>query len=73
RRLFKMARSKAYLFGGVEIRWRCAPALIEGTDVPAEAVHRFPAGLRDYLARDIEGKELVTEAIFSGKITKPGS
>ncbi|MCJ2042806.1 DNA topoisomerase IV subunit B [Methylobacterium sp. J-059] len=73
RRLFKMARSKAYLFGGVEIRWRCAPALIEGTDIPAEAVHRFPGGLRDYLARDIEGKELVTDAIFSGKITKPGS
>ena len=73
RRLFKMARSKAYLFGGVEIRWRCAPSLIEGTDVPAEAVHRFPGGLRDYLARDIEGKELVTDAIFSGKITKPGS
>ncbi|SDO41304.1 DNA topoisomerase IV subunit B [Methylobacterium phyllostachyos] len=74
RRLFKMARSKAYLFGGVEIRWRCAPALLEGlADVPAEAVHRFPDGLRDYLARDIEGKELVTEAMFSGKITKPGS
>ena len=74
RRLFKMARSKAYLFGGVEIRWRCAPALLEGLeDVPAEAVHRFPDGLRDYLARDIEGKELVTEAMFSGKITKPGS
>ena len=34
---------------------------------------RFPGGLRDYLARDIDGKELVTEAIFSGKITKPGS
>ncbi len=31
RRLFKMARSKAYLFGGVEIRWRCAPALLEGS------------------------------------------
>ena len=74
RRLFKMARSKAYLFGGVEIRWRCAPALLEGlADVPAEAVHRFPGGLRDYLARDIEGKELVTDAIFSGKVTKPGS
>ncbi|MEE7492890.1 DNA topoisomerase IV subunit B [Methylobacterium oryzae] len=74
RRLFKMARSKAYLFGGVEIRWRCAPALLEGLeDVPAEAVHRFPDGLRDYLARDIDGKELVTEAMFSGKITKPGS
>ncbi|MDB5644475.1 DNA topoisomerase IV subunit B [Methylobacterium sp.] len=73
RRLFKMARSKAYLFGGVEIRWRCAPALIEGMDdVPAETVHRFPGGLRDYLARDLEGKELVTDSIFSGKITKQG-
>ncbi|MEH3116700.1 MAG: DNA topoisomerase IV subunit B [Methylorubrum populi] len=74
RRLFKMARSKAYLFGGVEIRWRCAPALLEGLeDVPAEAVHRFPGGLSDYLARDIEGKELVLDAIFSGKVTRPGS
>ncbi|CAO4164635.1 DNA topoisomerase IV subunit B [Methylorubrum populi] len=74
RRLFKMARSKAYLFGGVEIRWCCAPALLEGLeDVPAEAVHRFPGGLSDYLARDIEGKELVLDSIFSGKMTKPGS
>ena len=74
RRLFKMARSKAYLFGGVEIRWRCAPSLIEGMDdVPAETVHRFPGGLRDYLARDLEGKELVTDAVFAGKVTKPGS
>jgi len=74
RRLFKMARSKAYLFGGVEIRWRCAPALLEGLDdVPAEAVHRFPGGLSDYLARDIDGKELVIDAVFSGKVTKPGS
>ena len=73
RRLFKMARSKAYLFGGVEIRWRCAPALVEGIEgVPAEAVHKFPGGLRDYLGREIEGKELVTDAVFAGKITKPG-
>jgi topoisomerase-4 subunit B len=57
RRLFKMARSKAYLFGGVEIRWKCAPALLVGTEnVPAEAVFRFPNGLKDYLARDIEGR-----------------
>jgi topoisomerase-4 subunit B len=73
RRLFKMARSKAYLFGGVEIRWSCDPALLEGLDkVPAEAVFRFPGGLKDYLARDIEGKQLVAEQIFSGKIEKPG-
>jgi topoisomerase-4 subunit B len=74
RRLFKMARSKAYLFGGVEIRWRCAPSLLEGVEnVPAEAVHRFPAGLKDYLAREIDGKELVADNVFAGKVTKPGS
>ena len=73
-RLFRMARSKAYLFGGVEIRWHCAPALLKAEgDVAAEAVFRFPGGLRDYLAREIEGKDLVAEPIFSGKITKPGS
>src|SRR5215217_7844966 len=74
RRLFKMARSKAYLFGGVEIRWKCAPSLIEGTEnVPAEATFKFPNGLKDYLLHDIEGKDLVTDQLFSGKITKPGS
>jgi topoisomerase IV subunit B len=73
RRLFKMARSKAYLFGGVEIRWKCTPCLLEGVEnVPAEATFRFPNGLKDYLARDIEGKELVADQVFSGKITKPG-
>src|SRR4051812_1988780 len=73
RRLFKMARSKAYLFGGVEIRWKCAPALVAGLEnVPAEASFRFPNGLKDYLAKEIEGKELVTDQVFSGKITKPG-
>jgi topoisomerase-4 subunit B len=73
RRLFKMARSKAYLFGGVEIRWKCAPSLLVGVEnVPAEAVFRFPNGLKDYLARDIEGKELVADQVFAGKIVKPG-
>ncbi len=73
RRLFKMARSKAYLFGGVEIRWKCAPSLLDGVEnVPAEATFKFPNGLKDYLARDIEGKELVADQVFSGKITKPG-
>ena len=51
-RLFKMARSKAYLFGGVEIRWRCDPELLKGIeDVPAEDDFHFPGGLKDYLAR----------------------
>ena len=74
RRLFKMARSKAYLFGGVEIRWRCAPSLLaDSGDLPAEAVFRFPGGLRDYLIKEIEGTNQVAEGIFSGKVTKPGS
>src|SRR5438046_1995863 len=42
-RLFKMTRSKAYMFGGVEIRWRCAPELLKGVeDVPAEDTFHFP-------------------------------
>ncbi|TCK31690.1 DNA topoisomerase IV subunit B [Ancylobacter aquaticus] len=71
-RVFKMARSKAYLFGGVEIRWSCDPALVAGTDVPEKAVFRFPGGLRDYLAADIEGSTRVHPDIFSGKTTRPG-
>ena len=72
-RVFKMARSKAYLFGGVEIRWRCAPALIgDSAKVPAEAVFHFPGGLRDYLAADIEGQELVADQAFTGRVERPG-
>ena len=73
RRIFKMARSKAYLFGGVEMRWRCAPALLTGPDSPpAEATFRFPGGLKDYLGREIDAHELVADQVFSGKVTKPG-
>ena len=72
-RVFKMARSKAYLFGGVEIRWRCAPSLIgEGAKVPAEATFHFPGGLRDFLAADIEGEALVADQVFTGRVDKAG-
>jgi topoisomerase-4 subunit B len=72
-RVFKMARSKAYLFGGVEIRWRCAPSLIgDGSKVPAEAMFHFPGGLRDYLAADIEGEALVADQVFTGRVEKAG-
>jgi topoisomerase IV subunit B len=70
-RIFKMARAKAYLFGGVEIRWRCAVAYVDAK-IPAEATFRFPGGLKDYLAGDIEGQELVIEQPFFGKVSKPG-
>ena len=59
-RLYRMARSKAYLFRGVEIRWRCAPERI--TDqTPAEAAFRFPNGLADFLAERVGGAQTVTE------------
>jgi topoisomerase IV subunit B len=70
-RIFKMARAKAYLFGGVEIRWRCAPTFVDAK-IPSEATFRFPGGLKDYLAVDIEGQELVIDQPFFGKVTKHG-
>jgi topoisomerase-4 subunit B len=71
-RLFKMTRSKAYLFGGVEIRWRCAEDLIEGTDVPAKASFHFAEGLKDYLADSLAGSTLVHPEIFTGSSGKTG-
>ncbi len=65
-RLFRLVRSKAYLFAGVEIRWKCAPALIAGTDIPAEAVFQFPGGLADHLAEQVAGRECVTTVPFTG-------
>jgi topoisomerase-4 subunit B len=51
-RLYKLCRSKAYLYRGVEIRWSCAPALIRD-DTPAEAILHFPGGLKDSLAAEL--------------------
>jgi topoisomerase IV subunit B len=68
-RLFRMARSKAYLFGGVEIRWSCAPSLIKD-DTPAKAVFHFPGGLKEYLEATINGQTRVTKDIFAGRIDK---
>jgi topoisomerase-4 subunit B len=71
-RLFKMTRAKAYLFGGVEIRWSCDENLATD-DVPAKASFHFPGGLRDFLANRIEGEQRIVEEIFSGQAGKPGS
>ncbi|HNS85253.1 MAG TPA: DNA topoisomerase IV subunit B [Parvularculaceae bacterium] len=68
-RLYRMARSKAYLFGGVEIRWRCAASLIKD-DTPAEAVFHFEAGLTDYLVSLIGSKPTVTDEMFAGRIER---
>jgi topoisomerase-4 subunit B len=64
-RLFKLARSKAYLFAGVEIRWKCAPSLASD-DVPEEAAFQFPGGLGDHLAEEVGDRECVTSQFFTG-------
>jgi topoisomerase-4 subunit B len=71
-RLFKLARSKAYLYAGVEIRWKCAAALA-GDDVPAEAVFQFPGGLADHLAEQLGKRECVTTSSFAGSQDFPGT
>ncbi|MCR4282076.1 MAG: DNA topoisomerase IV subunit B [Bauldia sp.] len=68
-RLFKMTRAKAYLFGGVEIRWSAAPELVKGTDIPEKASFHFPGGLSEYLAAEL-GAEKTIAPIFAGKTDK---
>ncbi|KQN24169.1 MULTISPECIES: DNA topoisomerase IV subunit B [unclassified Sphingomonas] len=71
-RLYKLVRSKAYLFAGVEIRWHCAPDLI-GDDTPAQAVFQFPGGLADHLRDQIAGRECATSDFFSGSQDFPSA
>lgn len=64
-RLFKLARSKAYLYAGVEIRWKCDENQASD-DVPAEATFQFPGGLSDHLREQLSGRECVTTDFFAG-------
>jgi topoisomerase-4 subunit B len=67
-RLYRMAKSKAYLFRGVEIRWKCDPSLIEdGGVTPSEDVLKFPGGLADYLEQEVGKAQTVTTRAFAGR------
>ena len=73
-RVFKMTRSKAYLFGGVEIRWSCTKELLRGVDnVPEQATFHFADGLKDYLSETLAGTTLVHPDIFTGSAGKTGA
>jgi topoisomerase-4 subunit B len=63
-RLYKLARSKAYLFGGVEIRWK---SFITDGDTPETAVFQFPGGLADHLRERIADRDMVTPDLFAGR------
>ncbi|MBR9819927.1 MAG: DNA topoisomerase IV subunit B [Rhodobacteraceae bacterium] len=64
-RLFKSIRSKAYLFSGVEIRWKSA---IDDGVTPTEASFHFPGGLSDYLRETLEGSSTYADAPFGGRV-----
>ncbi|WP_375690180.1 DNA topoisomerase IV subunit B [Pseudooceanicola sp. LIPI14-2-Ac024] len=64
-RMFKSIRSKAYLFSGVEIRWKSA---IDDGETPTEAVFHFPGGLSDYLTETLEGSSTYADAPFAGRV-----
>jgi len=73
-RVFGMARSKAYLFGGIEIRWHCDAELLRGVeDVPADATFHFANGLKDYLAGAVHNDTLVHPDMFTGTSGKTGT
>ncbi|WP_102109625.1 DNA topoisomerase IV subunit B [Oceaniglobus roseus] len=75
-RLFKSIRSKAYLFSGVEIRWKSA---IDDGETPVEATFHFPGGLADYLNETLNGAVTYSDRPFAGKVSfeekfgQPGS
>ena len=72
-RLYRLCRSKAYLYRGVEIRWACDPALLKaGADeTPAEAVLHFPGGLRDSLEADIGSAPRAVPTLWAGEADLP--
>ena len=67
-KLYRMARSKAFLFKGIHILWKCAPELLgEGEITPAEAELHFPNGLRDFLNYQIGSRTTVNRTAFAGE------
>lgn len=65
KRLFTLARSKAYLFSGVEIRWKTE---IEDGETPTEATFHFPGGLADYLTETLGSVTTYSERPFAGTV-----
>ena len=67
--LYTQAKSKAFLYKGVEIRWSCAPELVaDMSNVPEKEVIHFPNGLADYLTFELEKSPTVTSSPFVGEM-----
>ncbi len=66
-KIYRMARSKAFLFKGIHINWRCAPeVLCEGDVTPQEAELCFPNGLLDFLNYQVGARTTINRKPFSG-------
>jgi len=69
-RLYKVAKSKAYIFKGVEIKWQCDPSLISSKkDVPQSETIKFPGGIVDYLESIVSPEDVVTSKPFTGEVS----
>ena len=66
KKIYDLAKSKAYLYKGVEIQWNCAPELISANEVPVTDIIHFPGGLREYLDSQLNKEQIIGEEIFSG-------
>ena len=72
-RLFRMARSKAYLFRGVKIRWKCAVELLPPeSSIPAEADLQFPNGLADFLSLLLDERQPI-QPVYAGELALPNN
>lgn len=69
--LYQMARSKAYLFRGVEIRWSCDPSLLKDANIPEQDVLHFPNGLLDFLKASLHDRPVITDKFFHGQLNLP--
>lgn len=70
KQLYKLCRSKAFLYKGVTLNWFCDPKLLNNTDIPKEATLHFPNGLEDSLKEETESKPLICP-IWSGDVNLP--
>lgn len=70
--LFRMARTKAFLFRGIEVRWSCATELITGEDkTPVEQILKFPNGIADFLDYLMKDRSAITPKPFAGRVELP--
>ncbi len=67
-RIFRMARSKAFLFKGIKINWKCAPEILgEGEATPTETELCFPNGILDFLNYQVGSKTTINRRPFAGE------